>query len=150
MYTSDRGPRATTGPYDGTVHYARTKRGQVVLAEHLHCPGVFYRCARHAPRWVNTPQYVGNANLSPPDETYSAHPVPGADTVVWLSCVGDSNIDKTNGSLTDTACQPTHLNEPCTTPRRKLHLSKRQKPRSAGPKHPEHLKTLRLFKRVPW
>ena len=86
-------------PYDGMVHYAQTKRAQVVLSEildkRLKSEGV--RCVSMHPGWVDTPGVrtampkffrVTKKILRNTDE--------GADTIVWLACVDNEKLDKRN------------------------------------------------------
>ena len=100
-------------PYDGTRHYALTKRAQVVLAERLNAslpPGV----SAHAmhPGWVDTPAIrramprfyaVTKPILRTPDQ--------GADTVFWLASTDASTVAADPGFWFDRQRVPTHMSK---------------------------------------
>ena len=79
------------GSYDGTVAYARTKRGQVILtelwAESLRSRGIVVHSMH--PGWADTPGVSGSLprfyRLTKP---LLRTPEQGADTIVWL-CASD-------------------------------------------------------------
>lgn len=99
------------GPYAGTVAYARSKRGQVVLtelwAERLAGSGVVIH-AMH-PGWVRTPGVsrslpTFNRLMRPLLRT----PAQGADTIVWLAAA--ERPGRLSGQLWfDREIVPTHL-----------------------------------------
>ncbi|MEE2785878.1 MAG: SDR family NAD(P)-dependent oxidoreductase, partial [Myxococcota bacterium] len=114
MYTQRISQQAlepgSTG-YDGTVHYARTKRGQVVLAEYLHAQLSQSGISVHAmhPGWVDTPA-VRRAmpvfyRMTQP---ILRRPSQGADTVIWLCCAATGEIDRASGFWFDRQRVPTH------------------------------------------
>ena len=100
----------TPHDYDGTVHYARTKRAQVVLARHLHAQLKDLGISVHSmhPGWADTPAvrrampkfyWFTKGILRSPEQ--------GADTVVWLACCPPDHIHE-NGFWFDRRRVPTH------------------------------------------
>ncbi len=99
-------------PYDGTRHYALTKRAQVVLAEQLHARWAKDGVTAHSmhPGWVETPAI----RRAMPLFSKITGPIlrsaeQGADTVVWLSICRDPDIDTESGFWFDRARAPFHM-----------------------------------------
>ena len=98
------------GEFNGTVAYAQTKRGQVILtelwAEHLEGTGVVVN-AMH-PGWVNTP---GVQDWSSPFYTVMRPllrtPQQGADTIVWLAAA-EAAAAQSGGFWHDRELRSTH------------------------------------------
>ncbi|MEE2904012.1 MAG: SDR family NAD(P)-dependent oxidoreductase [Myxococcota bacterium] len=98
-------------PYDGMVHYAHTKRGQLLLSRHLdekyRTRNV--RCLCMHPGWVDTPgverampkfyRWTGKI-LRNPDE--------GADTIVWLAAVEPTKLSNEEVFYFDRSVVPEH------------------------------------------
>ncbi|HSN84952.1 MAG TPA: SDR family NAD(P)-dependent oxidoreductase [Polyangiales bacterium] len=98
------------GRYDGTVAYARTKRGQVILtelwAEALRGRGIVVH-AMH-PGWADTPGVSSSLprfyKLTKP---LLRTPAQGADTIVWL-CASEEAGRSTGKLWHDRKPRPTH------------------------------------------
>ena len=101
-------------PYDGTRHYAQTKRAQVVLAEALHPELSGLGISVHAmhPGWVDTPAIrramPGFFRMTRP---ILRSPEQGADTIVWLSSSEDPDIDQAWGFWFDRERAPVYLSK---------------------------------------
>ena len=99
-------------PYDGMVHYAQTKRAQVVLAQALqerqHKEAVFY-CSMH-PGWVDTPA-VRRAmpRFYRTMGKILRNPEQGSDTVVWLAMAPFSKLESPGGFYFDRKIAPMHM-----------------------------------------
>jgi NAD(P)-dependent dehydrogenase (short-subunit alcohol dehydrogenase family) len=102
--------QSSRGDFNGTVAYAQTKRGQVILtelwAERLAGTGVVVN-AMH-PGWVNTP---GVKDWSPAFQRIMRpllrSPSEGADTIVWLAAA-DETETVSGGFWHDRELRPTH------------------------------------------
>jgi NAD(P)-dependent dehydrogenase (short-subunit alcohol dehydrogenase family) len=98
------------GAYDGTVAYARTKRGQVILtelwAESLRSRGIVVHSMH--PGWADTPGVSGSLprfyKLTKP---LLRTPEQGADTIVWL-CASDEAARSTGQFWHDRRPRPPH------------------------------------------
>ena len=101
-------------PYDGTRHYAQTKRAQVVLAQALHAQVCSQGISAHAmhPGWVDTPA-VRRAMPTFFKMTRSIlrTPAQGADTVAWLAVGPENTIDAEWGFWFDRQRVPVHLSK---------------------------------------
>ena len=102
--------QSSRGDFNGTVAYAKTKRGQVILtelwAERLAGTGVVVN-AMH-PGWVDTP---GVKDWSPAFQRIMRPllrtPSEGADTIVWLAA-SDETETVSGGFWHDRELRPTH------------------------------------------
>ncbi|MGA7272926.1 MAG: SDR family NAD(P)-dependent oxidoreductase [Acidimicrobiia bacterium] len=116
MYTARIRPddlQFSEGHYNGTVAYARTKRGQVILtemwADYFSGTGVVVH-AMH-PGWANTPGV--SKSLPTFDKVmrpFLRTPEQGADTIVWLAAA-DEPGERSGGFWFDRGPAPTHLTD---------------------------------------
>jgi NAD(P)-dependent dehydrogenase (short-subunit alcohol dehydrogenase family) len=114
MYTTRIRPDQLEAPeegYKGSVAYAMTKRGQVILtemcAERMKGSGVVFQCMH--PGWAKTEGVATslptfNTLLKPLLRT----PAQGADTIAWLAAAKEPG-ESTGGFWFDRSPAPTHL-----------------------------------------
>ena len=117
MYTQpfDRDALETpAAPYDGTRHYAQTKRAQVILAQRLHEELQTKGISAHAmhPGWVDTPA-VRRAmpTFFKVTRGILRTPAQGADTVAWLAVGPKDIIDRAWGFWFDRQRAPVYLSK---------------------------------------
>jgi NAD(P)-dependent dehydrogenase (short-subunit alcohol dehydrogenase family) len=114
MYTTRIDPERLEAPvddYKGSVAYAMTKRGQVILtemyAEKTRDSGVVFHCMH--PGWAKT---EGVATSLPTFNTvlrpFLRTPAEGADTIVWLAA-SEAAAQSSGGFWFDRAPAPTHM-----------------------------------------
>lgn len=112
--------------YDGTIAYARTKRGQVILtemwAEQLAGSGVLVHSMH--PGWADTP---GVQDAMPifraVTKAVLRDSADGADTVVWLAATRDEAVQKSGQFWHDRRAWPTHrMKRTRETPEERMRL----------------------------
>ena len=98
-------------PYDGMVHYAHTKRAQLLMSKQLdeELQHKNIRCLCMHPGWVDTP---GVERAMPKfyrwTEKILRNPDEGADTIVWLAAVEPSKLSRREVFYFDRRTVPEH------------------------------------------